>query len=142
MGNRCILSVSGTVDTAASADATLRGLAVNDGTGDLALDQRRSPRTGTTYAATVPHAVERATVTPAANDPGAALSYSAADADTGAPGRQVDLEVGANPVAVTVTAADGTTQLTYTVTVTREPAAVFVSAVTAPATPPRSGRPR
>ena len=129
-GQSLLLSVSGTVDTAASADATLRGLAVNDGTGDLALDPAFAADRYA-YAATVPHAVERATVTPAANDPGAALSYSAADADTGAPGRQVDLEVGANPVAVTVTAADGATRLTYTVTVTREPAAVFVSAVTA-----------
>ena len=122
-GQSLQISVSGTVDTAASADATLRGLAVNDGAGDLALDPAFAADTYD-YAATVPHAVERATVTPAANDPGAALSYSAADADTGAPGRQVHLEVGANPVAVTVTAADGATRLTYTVTVTRaaEPA--------------------
>ena len=98
-GQSLLLSVSGTVDAAASSDATLRGLAVNDGTGDLALD-RAFAADRYAYAATVPHAVERATVTPAANDPGAALSYSAADADTGTPGRQVHLEVGAKTTIV------------------------------------------
>ena len=43
-----------------------------------------------------------------------------ADADTNAAGHQVTLAVGSNAIAVKVTAGDGATTLTYTVTVTRE----------------------
>ena len=40
-----------------------------------------------------------------------------------ATGHQVDLEVGANVIGVRVTGHDGVTERTYTVTVTRAPAA-------------------
>ncbi len=50
---------------------------------------------------------------------GAHLAITPADADTAAPGHQVDLAEGANEIRVTVTAADGTTTRTYAVTVTR-----------------------
>ena len=36
-------------------------------------------------------------------------------------GNPITLAVGANPIPVEVTAQDGTTKITYTVTVTREP---------------------
>ena len=75
----------------------------------------------TAYAASVAHEVASTTVT-------AAASHSAAKV-TIAPGSEVSLAVGANEIAVTVTAEDGTTTRTYTVTVTRaeEPALPVVS---------------
>ena len=76
-----------------------------------------SPST-TTYAATVPHSTTTATLTatPAA---GARLEIDPADADAAAEGHQIALVEGANPVTVTVTAADGTTTGTYRVTLRR-----------------------
>ena len=74
--------------------------------------------TDTAYAATVAHGTTRATLT-AHGVAGAALAYSAADADPATAGHQADLAVGANAIDVTVTAADGVTTRTYTVTVTR-----------------------
>ena len=72
------------------------------------------------YSAEVEHTVRVTTVTAQANDhPFAAVTVASADADPDAPGHQVALVVGANPVAVTVTAQDGKTARTYTVTVTR-----------------------
>ena len=46
------------------------------------------------------------------------MTYSGTDASTGTPGHQVDLSAGRNPVTVTVTAEDGTTQ-DYTVSINR-----------------------
>ena len=50
--------------------------------------------------------------------PGARFQISAPDVDTQVPGHQVSLEAGENVISVMVTAADGVTQRTYTVTVT------------------------
>ena len=71
----------------------------------------------TSYAATVPHGTTMATVT-AWPAQGASVAYDVADADPNAAGHQVALEVGANRIGVTATAADGTSR-TYAVTVTR-----------------------
>ena len=72
------------------------------------------------YSAEVEHTVRVTTVTAQANDhPFAAVTVGGEDADPDAPGHQVALVVGENPVAVTVTAQDGKTARTYTVTVTR-----------------------
>ena len=65
----------------------------------------------TSYQASVGHAVATTTVTAAAKHSGAWVSIE--------PGSEVNLAVGANAIAVTVTAEDGTTTKTYTVTVTR-----------------------
>ena len=50
---------------------------------------------------------------------GASLAIAPADADPETDGHQVSLENGDNAITVTVTAADGTTERTYAVTVTR-----------------------
>ena len=75
----------------------------------------------TSYQASVGHAVATTTVTAAATHSAATVSIE--------PGSEVDLAVGANEIAVTVTAEDGTTTRTYTVTVTRaaEPVVPVVS---------------
>ncbi|MYK90346.1 MAG: hypothetical protein F4018_19495, partial [Acidobacteria bacterium] len=96
-------------------DATLSGLELSEG--------RLSPPFAagvSSYAATV----MRITVTPTTADESATVAYldgadaALADADT-AVGFQVDLDVGDNTVKVRVTAEDGVTVSTYTLTVTR-----------------------
>ena len=62
--------------------------------------------------------VTRATVTATANHPGALVTFTPPDASSGTRGHQVDLSTGRNPVTVTVTAEDGTTQ-DYTVSINR-----------------------
>ena len=65
----------------------------------------------TAYTASVPHATANTAVTATASNPGATVSI--------APGSEVSLAEGANQITVTVTAEDGTTTRSYTVTVTR-----------------------
>ena len=107
-----------------AADATLGALSLSDGT----LSPTFASATGT-YTASVVHSVSRITVTPAPSQTGAAVVYlngsNAAidDADSSTDGHQVDLSVGANTIKVKVTAQDGVTTKTYTVTVTRGVAA-------------------
>ena len=108
----------------ASSDATLRALAVNDGTSDLTLTPAFASGT-TDYAASAANDVAQVTVTPTVNHAEADVEYldgddnELDDADTNAAGHQVALAVGANTVKVKVTAEDNTATETYTVTVTR-----------------------
>ena len=95
----------------ASDDATLSSLSLSGidiGTFDPAT---------TTYTASVGNEMEQTTVTPTVNDDGASYVVKldgAEDADG-----TVDLAVGDNAIAVEVTAEDGQTTKTYTITVTR-----------------------
>ena len=76
------------------------------------------------YTASVVNSVSEVTVTPTTNHAGATVEYlnasdaALADADTAA-GHQVALSVGDTVIKVKVTAQDGTSTQTYTVTVTR-----------------------
>ena len=94
-----------------STDATLSGLTlsgVNIGTFDSAT---------TFYTASVAHDVRQTTVTPTTNDNGATYAIKldgVADADG-----VISLAVGGNVITIEVTAEDGNTVRTYTVTVTR-----------------------
>ena len=108
----------------ASTDTTLSGLALADGTTNVAL----SPpfvSTTTSYAASVAGSVSAVTVTPTPRDDGAGYELFDAsntlltDADSATPGDQVSLAEGANTIQVRVTAQDNTATQTYTVTVTR-----------------------
>ena len=98
-----------------SEDATLRTLSLSG------VDIGAFSADSTAYAASVAHEVASTTVT-------ATASHSAAKV-TIEPGSEVNLAVGENAIAVTVTAEDGSTTRTYTVTVTRaeEPALPVVS---------------
>ena len=69
------------------------------------------------YQLGVDSTVTRATVTGTTNHPGARVAYSGTDASS-RDGHQVDLSAGRNPVTITVTAEDGTTQ-DYTVSINR-----------------------
>ena len=94
-----------------SSDATLSGLTLSDvGFGTFA--------SGTTsYTASVANGVRETTVTPTVNHSGASYVVKldgVEDADDTVP-----LGVGSNVITIEVTAEDGTTTQTYTVTVTR-----------------------
>ena len=112
-------------DSPISTDATLSGLAVNDGRTDVTLTPTFASGTYA-YAASVANVVAEVTVTPMTTDDGAEIEYlnasdmTLADAGTTA-GQQVALAVGDNVIKVKVTAEDGMTTRTYTVTVTRAP---------------------
>ena len=106
---------------AASTDADLSALALSRGT--------LSPvfaSADTSYTASVGDTVSRITVSATASDSNAAIAYldgsddALTDADTASTDSfEVDLLVGSNVIKVKVTAEDGTTTKTYTVTVTR-----------------------
>ena len=106
-----------------STDATLSGLTVAGGGSNLALSPAFASGTET-YTAAAASGIAAVTVTPATTDADATFEYldssdaALDDADTAA-GHQVALAAGPNVIKVKVTAEDGTTTKTYTVTVTR-----------------------
>ncbi len=99
------------VAPAPSDDATLSSLALSD------VDFGAFDAATADYTAAVAHDVTQTTVTATVNH--AAASHTVQlDGTTDADGT-VDLAAGANTITVTVTAEDGATTRTYTVTVTR-----------------------
>ena len=103
-----------------STDATLGGLTLSEGRLDPVF------ATGTTdYAAGVGYTVTRITVVPTTTDANATVAYldgsdtPLPDANTVTEEQDVDLVVGETVVKVKITAADTSTVLTYTVTITR-----------------------
>ena len=102
-------------DKAVLSSLTLEGVALNEA----------FARGRTSYSATVGHTVDTVTIGAAARDDDATLAMPE-DTDTEQPGVQVALEVGANVIAVRVTAGDGSTTI-YTVTVTRLPPSITAS---------------
>ena len=104
----------GAFATYEAPDATLSALELSAGTLSPAFSSALE-----SYAVEVGHAVRLVTVTPTVNDPRSTYAFEPAeDADAGAAGHQAALEVGANAITVSVTAADGRTRKDYTVTVT------------------------
>ena len=94
-----------------STDATLSGLTLSS------VDIGTFASATTSYSASVANSVSEITVTPTVNDSGASYVIKlggATDADG-----TVALAVGSNTITVEVTAEDGTSKSTYTVTVTR-----------------------
>ena len=115
-----------TVDRMASTDATLKTLSLSQGV--LTPTFTSAPH-DLYYTASV-NDVSRITVTPMTNHAGATVEYLAgndmtlSDADTSSADTfEVALSDGDNVVKVRVTAENGTTTKTYTLTVTRIPAA-------------------
>ncbi|MFS0837406.1 cadherin-like beta sandwich domain-containing protein [Paenibacillus sp. 1P03SA] len=102
-----------TVTRAASANANLSNLTLSAGT------LSPSFASGTTsYTADVAHNVTSVDVTPTVADSTATVKVNGGTVASGSPA-PVSLNVGANTVTVLVTAQDGTTQKSYTITVTR-----------------------
>ena len=118
------MRINGAAGAAASTDATLSSLVLNDGTNDLTLTPNFASGT-TMYLASVANAVSQITVTPTKSDSDASVEYldgsdaAITDADGMTTGQQVALAVGANTIKVKVTAEDDATTETYTVVVTR-----------------------
>ena len=109
--------VDGSQTPPVSADATLSALSLGTG---VTVSQ-----SGNAYTASVANSVDEVTVTPTTNHAEATYEYldssdtALPDADSNTAGHQVALTVGATVFKVKVTAEDGTTTQTYTVTVTR-----------------------
>ena len=107
-----------TVTRAASMDASLSALSLMDGDTEITLAMVADMPMKRT--ASVGNDVESVTVTATPNDMENAMAViMPADADMDMDGHQVDLAVGDTEITVTVTAQDGTTMMTYMVTVTR-----------------------
>ena len=108
-----------------SNDASLSALTLSDVT------LSPSFATGTTsYTGDVPGNVVDTTVTATTTDEGATVAVTPVDADGSTDGHQVTLEVGPNPITVTVTAEDGTTVQSYTITVITKSNDASLSALT------------
>ncbi|MDE0422773.1 MAG: cadherin-like beta sandwich domain-containing protein, partial [Gammaproteobacteria bacterium] len=110
-----------------ATDANLRALRMRDRDGKLVTYSPYFDSAATSYARSVRYPVDRITIQgTASNAEGATVAYVdgddqlRTDADAVQEGFQVDLEVGANPIGVRVTAEDGTTTRTYTMVVTRK----------------------
>ena len=107
-----------------STDATLSALVVTYGSSEVPLSPFFAPGT-TAYTGSVANAVAEVTVTPTTTHAAATIGYfdgddvTLTDADTSDTVPQVTLEEDDNVIKVKVTAEDGITTRTYTVTVTR-----------------------
>ncbi len=127
---------------AVSNDATLVGLTAQGAKSEtgtfssLTLAETFAPAT-TAYTATAPYHVTHVKVTPTKAHSGASIKVgtgtSLTAVDSGSESDAIALDVGANAITVEVTAQDGTTKQTYTVTVTREKGVVFGEDLGAPA---------
>ncbi len=100
--------------TVISNDASLSALTISSGT----LSPSFASST-TTYAASVAHSVSSVTVTPTRTQANATITVNGAAVTSGSASGAIALTVGANTITTLVTAQDGVTIKTYTVTVTR-----------------------
>jgi len=119
-----------------STDASLAALTVTDGDGNaVAFNETFAPHT-TSYTAGVENGVTGLTLSPTTGDSDATLAYLAADGttladdDAGTAALDTTLAVGANTIKVKVTAEDGITTQTYSVTVTRAAPWVWTTTLT------------
>ncbi|MCX6875988.1 MAG: cadherin-like beta sandwich domain-containing protein [Verrucomicrobia bacterium] len=113
-----------------SASATLSNLIVSSG--DLA---PAFVRTRTVYCATVPDATSHLTVTPVATVPTSTIRVNGVTVSSGTASVPITLAAGDNGISISVTAADGINNQTYTLQVTRMLSAItFNSATDVPMT--------
>ncbi len=131
-------SAEGTTQgTVQSTDASLSGLTAKNHTSAtgtfsaLALTPSTFSATTTSYTASVANSITHVKLTPTKAHTGASIKVgkgtSLSAVTSGAESSAIALDVGANAIKVEVTAEDGTTKRTYTVTVTRAGATPQVS---------------
>ena len=102
------------VTVAPSTDANLSSLSLSSGS------LGPSFTSGTvSYTANVPNHVPSLNVTPTASQGQAGIQVNGFTVNSGTASSDISLNVGLNTINILVTAADGTTTKTYTVTVTR-----------------------
>ena len=106
-----VVEVKGYANAAASTDATLSALTVSP-KNIIGFNADR-----TSYEVGVASTVSQATIAATANDSGATVAITPADAADVTDGHQVSLSAGRNAVTITVTAEDTTTTKTYTISV-------------------------
>ena len=118
------VTATGTIindDQTELTDATLSSLSLTDNGASLGLTPPFGPLVRN-YRASVPNNVKSVTLTATKTNNGATLSFIGSD-DIRRTGNAMEadytLEVGENPVTITVTSADGSRVKTYTVNVTR-----------------------
>ncbi|WP_165452623.1 cadherin-like beta sandwich domain-containing protein [Paenibacillus thalictri] len=103
-----------TVMRSISANADLSGLSLSAGTLSPAFEADT-----TSYTANVGNSISSVTVTPTTADGSAAVTVNGVPVDSGVASASLPLIVGSNTISMEVTAENGTTKKTYTVTVTR-----------------------
>ena len=103
-----------TVVRAGSAIADLSGLTISEGTLSPAFDEAT-----TSYAVSVPNATTSLTVTPVVADGTATVTVNGTNVASGSASDAIDLAVGATTITTVVTAQDGATTRSYTLSVTR-----------------------
>ncbi|WP_316819367.1 beta strand repeat-containing protein, partial [Pedobacter nyackensis] len=97
-----------------SSNADLSGLALSSGSLSPAFD------TGTgAYTASVSNAISSITLTPTVSDATATVTIDGTVVTSGSVSESIDLDVGTNTITVLVTAQNGITIKTYTITITR-----------------------
>jgi subtilisin-like proprotein convertase family protein len=106
-----------TVTRAASSNADLSALTTTAGALSF------NPAT-TSYTASVPNATTSVTVTPTVAQANATVRVNTVVVASGAASGNINLTVGTNTITTIVTAQDGTTTRTYTLTVTRATSAI------------------
>ncbi|EKF18647.1 outer membrane autotransporter barrel domain-containing protein [Nitratireductor pacificus pht-3B] len=110
-----------------SSNASLAGLAPSAGALDPAFNAATFG-----YAVAVANSVASLTLTPTADDANATITVNGTAVASGNVSQPITLSVGATAIPVVVTAQDGATTRTYTVTVTRaSPAPTVVSRIVA-----------
>jgi len=109
-----IQSYTVTVNRAAASNASLSNLAISSGTLSPVFASGTS-----SYTVSVSNATASVTITPATADPNTTITVNGTITVSGSPSAPVALNVGNNTITTVVTAQDGTTTQSYTVTVTR-----------------------
>jgi N-acetylneuraminic acid mutarotase len=102
------------LDLTPSTNAALSNLVLSSG----ALAPPFAPATAT-YTANVSDTTGSITVTPTTADPTASVTINGISVASGAPSSPIDLITGPNNISAVVTAQDGSTSATYSVTVTQ-----------------------
>ncbi|MBV8388274.1 MAG: cadherin-like beta sandwich domain-containing protein [Mucilaginibacter sp.] len=108
-----------TVTRAQSSIATLSNLTISSGILTPAFASGT-----TTYTANVTNATTSITVTPTSTVPTATVMVNGSPVASGTSSGAIPLVVGPNTITVVVTAQDGVTSSTYTITVTRAPSSI------------------
>lgn len=101
------------VNRAPSSVAALSALTLSNATLD-GFDQAV-----TNYTLQVANGVTETTVTPTAADANATITIKGVEVDSGQPSELFELQVGPNQITIVVTAQDGITTTTYTITIIR-----------------------
>jgi len=115
--------VKGTLTITPLSNANLANLALSDGILSPVFD------TGTmSYTTSVENSTNTINVIPTAADPTATIAVNGESVNSGSQSDKINLSTGYNTITVIVTAQDGVTQNTYTITVYRGEAASAIVA--------------